>query len=154
MSWYIGTCEITIMALQVNSMVKRVCVYMGLESNSYSWLAQSCLICYYRINIISSVGHPRSDLIGLLVLWTVPYNGQGTDIRLLGIVSSLLRHNNISSRPYIIVMTYKTLFFFALNTSAIIDGSTPFFYQQNNTFSVLIEITLLANLCQTARLIL
>jgi hypothetical protein len=30
--------------------------------------------------IISSVGHSRLDLVGLLVLWTVAYNGQDTDI--------------------------------------------------------------------------
>jgi hypothetical protein len=30
--------------------------------------------------IMSSVGHLRSDSVGLLVLWTVVYNGRGTDI--------------------------------------------------------------------------
>jgi hypothetical protein len=45
----------------------------------------SSLICllgssHYKMYIISSVGHPKSDSIMLLVLWTIAYNGQGTNI--------------------------------------------------------------------------
>jgi hypothetical protein len=37
---------------------------------------------HYRMDIISSVGHLRSNLVKLLVLWTVAYNGRGTIIAL------------------------------------------------------------------------
>jgi hypothetical protein len=35
---------------------------------------------HYRTDIISGVGHPRSDSVVLLVLCMVVYNGYGTDI--------------------------------------------------------------------------
>jgi hypothetical protein len=35
---------------------------------------------HYRMYIISSVGHSRSDSIGLLVLWTVAYGIRDTNI--------------------------------------------------------------------------
>jgi hypothetical protein len=38
--------------------------------------------------IINSIGHLRSNLVGLLVLWTVVYNGQG-----IGIVLQVPRDN-------------------------------------------------------------
>ena len=38
------------------------------------------MVCYYRIYITSSVGHLRSNLVGLLELWIVAYNCQGIDI--------------------------------------------------------------------------
>jgi hypothetical protein len=72
---------------------------------------------HYRIDIISSVGHPRSDLVVPLVLCTVACNDWGT-----GIVLQIPRDNTkpvenwmkISGRPYMRVMTYKTLVFLAL----------------------------------------
>jgi hypothetical protein len=66
--------------------------------------------------IISSVGHPRSDSIGLLVLSKVVYNGLGTALyyRSLGTSTNLLRRSNILGRPYIRVMTYKAVVFTAL----------------------------------------
>jgi hypothetical protein len=65
--------------------------------------------------IISSMGHSRLDSVGLLVLWTVAYiNCVWTSIlyyKSLGIAPTLLKMSNILGRPYMIVMTYKTLVF-------------------------------------------
>jgi hypothetical protein len=57
---------------------------------------------HYMMYIISSVGHPRLDLVGLLVLWMVAYNGRAQALyyKSLEIVSILLRMGNILSRPY------------------------------------------------------
>jgi hypothetical protein len=63
------------------------------------------------------VGHSRSDSIVLLMLCTVCYAMVGAltlYYRSLKIASTLLRRGNISGRPYMGVMTYKTLAFFAL----------------------------------------
>jgi hypothetical protein len=38
---------------------------------------------FYMMDIINDVGHPRLNLIGLLVLRTVVFNAWGTDIVLL-----------------------------------------------------------------------
>jgi hypothetical protein len=67
---------------------------------------------HYGTNIISSVGHPRSDSAMLLMLCTVMYNIQGTVLyyRCLGIAPTLLKMDNILGRLYMIVMTYRALF--------------------------------------------
>jgi hypothetical protein len=52
-----------------------MCVYMGLGSND-CFMADAALIGgHYKTNIISDVGHPRSDLVVLLVLYMVVYPG-------------------------------------------------------------------------------
>jgi hypothetical protein len=58
---------------------------------------------HYRMDVISGVGHPRPDLIVLLVLHTIYYTMAGAlalYYRFLGIASTLLRRGNISGRPY------------------------------------------------------
>jgi hypothetical protein len=58
---------------------------------------------HYRTDIINSVGNPRSDSVMLLVLRTVCCAMVGASVlyyRSLGTTSTLLRMNNISSRPY------------------------------------------------------
>ena len=61
-------------------MVKCVCVYMGLKSNGC--FVTNAWVGHYTTYIISSVGHPRSNSVRLLVLWMVAYNDQGTNILL------------------------------------------------------------------------
>jgi hypothetical protein len=57
------------------------------------------------------VGHPRSDSVVLLMLYIVMCNDCGTSVVYwcLGTAPTLLRRGKISSKPYIRVMTYKTL---------------------------------------------
>jgi hypothetical protein len=56
-----------------------MCVcYMGCFVTSIALIGD-----HYRTYIISGVGHPRSDSVVLLVLWTVVYNIRGTDVVLL-----------------------------------------------------------------------
>ena len=58
------------LTIQVNFMVK--CVYMGFGSNGFVTKTQSFpMDGHYKMDIISGVGHPRSDLVVLLVLCTV-----------------------------------------------------------------------------------
>jgi aminoglycoside phosphotransferase len=65
---------------------------------------------HYRTNIISSEGHSRLDLVVPRVLWMAAYNIGGTSVVLhVPRDSAMLRMSNISGRPYIRVMTYKTL---------------------------------------------
>jgi hypothetical protein len=59
--------------------------------------------CHYTTDVISDVGHPRSDSVVPLVLCMVCYVMAGAPVlyyRFLGTVSTLLRMGNISSRPY------------------------------------------------------
>jgi hypothetical protein len=58
-----------------------MCVCVGFGSNGFVTKVQSfpkdgC----YRIDIISGMGHLRSDSIVLLMLCTIAYNGWGTGI--------------------------------------------------------------------------
>jgi hypothetical protein len=58
---------------------------------------------YYKTNVISGVGHPRSDSIMLLVLCVVCYAMVGAPAlyyRSFGTVLTLLRMSNISGRSY------------------------------------------------------
>jgi hypothetical protein len=58
-------------------------VVIGLASNGFRNRCSHCLMVgHYKTYITSSVGQLRSDLVGLLVLWTVAYNGRGTNILL------------------------------------------------------------------------
>jgi hypothetical protein len=58
-----------------------VCIYMGLDlmvihdRHNRVWLAG-----YYNIYIISSMSHPRSNSVEVLMLWTVVCNSRGTNI--------------------------------------------------------------------------
>jgi hypothetical protein len=59
----------------------QMCVYVGIGSNGFVTKAQPFpMDGYYRMNIISGVGHLRSDSVVLLILCTVAYNIQGTDV--------------------------------------------------------------------------
>ena len=84
---------------------------MGLKSNGCFMTGVALMGGRYRTNIISSVDLPRSDSVVLLVLCTVVYNIQVLYYRSLEIALTLLRKGNISSKPYMRVMTYKTLDF-------------------------------------------
>ena len=69
------------------------------------------------MDVISGVGHPRSDSIVLLVLRMVCRaidRAPALYYRSLGITPTLLRRGNISCRPYMRDMTYTALAFFAL----------------------------------------
>ena len=59
-----------------------MCVlYEGFGSNGFMTKVQSFpMDGHYRMDIISSVGHPRSNSIVPLVLCTVACNGWGTGI--------------------------------------------------------------------------
>ena len=72
MTRYTDTCSITAMSLlyRLYDMVKCMC-YMGHGSNGYFMAGAALIGDHYRIDIISSVGHPRSDLVVPLVLCTV-----------------------------------------------------------------------------------
>jgi hypothetical protein len=69
MTWYTSTCGITVMGLlyKLDDIVKCVC-YMGLGSNSCFIASIALTRSHYKMNIISSVGHPKSDSVVPLVL--------------------------------------------------------------------------------------
>jgi hypothetical protein len=72
MTWYIDTCGIMAIGLLygLTFMVKCMCV--GFGSNGFVTKTQPFLMDgHYRTNNISSVGHPRSDSVVPLVLYTV-----------------------------------------------------------------------------------
>jgi hypothetical protein len=81
MTLYTGTCNITIMGLlyKLSDMVKYVC-HMGLGSNSCFMTSVALMDSHYRTDIISGAGYPMSDSVVPLVLCTITYNIQGTDI--------------------------------------------------------------------------
>ena len=54
---------------------------MGLGSNGvYDQCSHCLMVGHYKTYNTSSVGHPSSDSVELLVLWTVEYNDRGIDI--------------------------------------------------------------------------
>jgi hypothetical protein len=114
MTKYIGIYGITAMSLlyRLDNMIKCVC-YMDIGSNGCFVTSAALMGNHYRTNIISSVGHPRSDLVVPLVLCMIVYNIWALVLyyRSIGIVSILLKMDNISSIPYMRVITYKTLVF-------------------------------------------
>jgi hypothetical protein len=68
-----------VFTIYVNFIVRCVC-YMCLGSNGCFMADAALTNCHYRMDIISGVGHLRSDSIVLLVLCTVAYNIRGTSI--------------------------------------------------------------------------
>ena len=60
-------------------MVKYVC-YMGLGSNGCFVTGASLMSGHYKTDIISGMGHPRSDSVVLLVLCKVTYIIRGTGV--------------------------------------------------------------------------
>jgi hypothetical protein len=56
--------------------------YIGLGFNGCFMAGTVLTGSHYRMDNISSVGHPRSDLIVLLILCMVTYNIQGTSVLL------------------------------------------------------------------------
>ena len=81
--------------------------YMGLESNGCFMVGAALTGSHYRTDIISGVGHPRSNLVVLLMLCTVAYNIWGTSVVLHvpRVAPTMLGMGNISGKPYMIVMT-------------------------------------------------
>jgi hypothetical protein len=67
------------LTIYVNFMVKCVC-YISLVSNGCFMASTTLMNGHYKMDIISAVGHLRSDLIMSLVLCTVVYNIQDTDV--------------------------------------------------------------------------
>jgi hypothetical protein len=53
---------------------------MGLGSNGCFMAGTALTGCHYRTNIINGVGHPRSDLVVSLMLYTVAYNIRSTSV--------------------------------------------------------------------------
>jgi hypothetical protein len=76
----------------------------GFGSNGFVTKMQSFPIDgHYRMDVISGVGHPRSDLVVPLVLRTaccVMIGAPALYYRSLGTASILLRRDNISDRLY------------------------------------------------------
>jgi hypothetical protein len=68
-----------VLTIHVSFMVKYV-NYMGIGSNGCSVACAALTSNHYRTYVISGVGHPRSDLVVLLVLCTVACNGWGMGI--------------------------------------------------------------------------
>jgi hypothetical protein len=66
---------------RLNYMLKCVC-YMGLGSNGCFVTGVALTDGHYKTNIISDVGHPKSESIVPLVLYMVAYNIRGTGILL------------------------------------------------------------------------
>jgi hypothetical protein len=85
-------------------MVNVVCVWGGFGSNGFVIKMQPFpMDGHYRTDIISSVGHPRSDSVVPLVLHTVCYamaEAPTLYYRSLVTASTLLKRVNISGRPY------------------------------------------------------
>jgi hypothetical protein len=71
-------------------MVKCVCVlYKGFGSNGFVTKVQPfSMVGHYKMDVISGMGHLRSDLVVPLVLRTVACNGWGT-----GIILQVLRNS-------------------------------------------------------------
>ena len=67
------------LTIYVNFMVKCVC-YMGLGSNGYFVIGVALTGNHYKLDIISDVGHLRSDSVVPLVLCMVAYNIWGTSV--------------------------------------------------------------------------
>ena len=64
-----------------------MCIYyMGLGSNDCFMAGTALTGGHYRTNIINGVGHPRSDSVVSLVLYTIVNNIRGT-----GVVLQVLR---------------------------------------------------------------
>jgi hypothetical protein len=85
--------------------VVNVCVCVGALYPMVSWPMMQLFPMdgHYRTNVISGVGHPRSNLVVLLVLCMVCCTMAGAPTlyyRFLGTASTLLRGGNISGRPY------------------------------------------------------
>ena len=92
------------LTIQVNFMVS-VCVGgRGFGSNGFVTKMQPFpMDGHYKTNIISNVGHPRSDSVVPLVLRMIRCVMVGVPAlyyRSLGTASTLLRMGNISSRSY------------------------------------------------------
>jgi hypothetical protein len=100
-----------------NDIVKCVC-YMSLGSNGCFVIGATLTSDHYRTYIISGVDYPRLDSIVPLVLCTVAYNFRGTIVILQVSQNNVnpAKNGNISGRPYMRVMTYKTLVFMHQNT--------------------------------------
>ena len=81
-----------------------VCVWEGFRSNdSWPMMQSFPMDGHYRTNVISGVGHSRSDLVMTLVLRTICFcamaGAPALYYRSLGTASTLLRRGNISGRP-------------------------------------------------------
>ena len=77
MTWYAGMCSINSHRLTIQtSYYGQMCVCGGFGSNGFVTKVQPFLMGdHYRMDIISGVGHPRSDSVVPLVLCTVACNG-------------------------------------------------------------------------------
>jgi hypothetical protein len=86
------------------SFMVNVCVCEGFGSNGFVIKMQPFPIDgHYRTDVISGVGHPKSDSIVSLVLRTVccaMVRALALYYRSVGIASTLLRNGNISGRLY------------------------------------------------------
>ena len=90
-----------------------VCVYGGFGSNDFVTKMQPFLMDgHYRTNVISGVGHPRSDSVVPLVLRMVCCAMAGASTlyyRSLRTASTLLRMGNILGRPYCYFISYASI---------------------------------------------
>jgi hypothetical protein len=82
-TWYAGMCGINSHMLTIYTLYYgQMCVLCrGFRSNGFITKVQPFpMDSYYRADIISDVGHPRSNAVMPPVLCTIAYNGWGTDI--------------------------------------------------------------------------
>jgi hypothetical protein len=107
MTWYTDMCGIMAMDLLYGLALWSMCVYLGgggFQSNDFLTKMQPFpLDGHYMMDVINSVGHPRSNLVILLVLRTIcctMVRALALYYRSLKTVSILLRICNISGRPY------------------------------------------------------
>jgi hypothetical protein len=68
-----------VLTIYVSFMIICVC-YMSLGSNGCFVAGVDLMSSHYRTDIISNVGHPRSNVVMSLVLCMVACNGWGTGI--------------------------------------------------------------------------
>jgi hypothetical protein len=97
-------CGIMNMGLLYGLALWSVCVWEGFGSNGFVIKTQPFpMDGHYRTDVISGVGHPRSDLVVPLVLRMVccaMVRALVLYYRSLKTMSTLLRRSNISVRPY------------------------------------------------------
>jgi hypothetical protein len=109
MTWYTGMCGIMAISL-LYELAYSQCVYVcvggggGFGSNDFMTKMQSFpMNGHYRMDVISGVGHLRSDSVVLLVLYTICCAMAGAlalYYRSLETVSTLMRIDNISGRSF------------------------------------------------------
>ena len=92
-----------------------MCVWWGFGSNGFVTKAQPFpMDGHYRMDIISGVGHSRSNSVMLLVLYTVTVQwleAPALYYRSLETVSTFLRKGNISGRQLLLLLMIISIYY-------------------------------------------